>query len=877
MSPLESAVSDRLIEAFSTGTGHGLFHLGAVELGTSLPPVFAFWREFGHLFLVGLCALSDVEEQRAKLEVECPREAVLALVDTAPPMKGGEYLSSAILETLWDEISTACRQELAAFHGSVQEFLKLKNPLWNLVGRVHFHLAEQKRNEDTPFAFLATYTTRVSRQAKVQHLPLGRALTEFSGARNKSALLSLLKPVQAASEKSAFLKEIVDSGSIFHPLAWSPVEAYRFLKDIPAFEEAGVVVRVPDWWKSRGSARPRVQVSVGSKSPSTLGLDALLDFSVNVVLGGERLTDREWKEILSRTDGLALIKGQWVEIDRQKLKEVLAHWKAVEKEAAGGLSFLKAMRLLSGASLDSDDPTGIEGAKEEWTSRVSGPWLTQALEELRERDALGSLDANGHLKATLRPYQREGVTWLHQLNHLGLGACLADDMGLGKTLQILALLLILKQDSPGMTHLLVVPASLISNWKAEIDRFAPGLKILLAHPSALPTREIAEMPEEIVADHDAVITSYGYLSKIGWASSFPWGMVVLDEAQTIKNPQSLQTRTAKAVKSRTRVALTGTPVENRLSDLWSIFDFINPGLLGSIKAFSNFTKELSSRSENPYAPLRKLVRPYILRRLKTDRRVITDLPDKTELKAYCALTRTQAVLYEESVTALAEQLKELEGIQRKGVVLAFLTRFKQICNHPSQWLGDSAFQPSESGKFSRLREICEVVEERQDKVLIFTQYREMTRPLGEFLSSVFGRPGLILHGEIDVKKRRGLVERFQDDETVPFFVLSLKAGGTGLNLTAASHVVHFDRWWNPAVENQATDRAFRIGQKKNVLVHKFVCRGTVEEKIDQLLESKIHLSSEILEGGAETLFTELPNDELLKLVALDIRGALDDS
>jgi non-specific serine/threonine protein kinase len=373
---------------------------------------------------------------------------------------------------------------------------------------------------------------------------------------------------------------------------------------------------------------------------------------------------------------------------------------------------------------------------------------------------------------------------------------------------------------------------------------------------------------------DLVITSYGSLLRMPWIAEISWRLAVLDEAQVIKNPDAKQTRAVKKLKAETRLALTGTPVENRLGDLWSIFDFVNPGLLGSSKEFTNFVKRLASGSHGSYGPLRELVRPYILRRLKTDKTVIADLPDKTEIKAFCPLSRQQAALYEQAVKELAEQLADSTGIRRKGLVLSFLMRLKQICNHPSQWLGDGSWSEGDSGKWTRLRDIAEVVAARQEKMLVFTQFREVTGPLATFLGSVFGRPGLVLHGETEVKKRKDLVRRFQEEEAVGFFVLSLKAGGAGLNLTAASHVVHFDRWWNPAVENQATDRAFRIGQTKNVLVHKFVCRGTVEEKIDQLMESKRQLSQELLEGGADLLLTELKDDELLRLVALDINKAL---
>jgi non-specific serine/threonine protein kinase len=469
-----------------------------------------------------------------------------------------------------------------------------------------------------------------------------------------------------------------------------------------------------------------------------------------------------------------------------------------------------------------------------------------------------------------------GVRWLYLLARLGLGACLADDMGLGKTIQVLSLLLILQRQANAKQapSLLVAPASLLANWAAEIERFAPGLKALIAHPSVLPTAQLKALAPERLEEVDLVITTYGSLIRVPWIANVSWRLAVLDEAQAIKNPDAKQARTVKTLKAGARVALTGTPVENRLGDLWSIFDFVNPGLLGSSKEFTSFARRLASRPHGSYGPLRELVRPYILRRLKTDKTVISDLPDKTEIKAFCSLSRQQAALYGQAVKELAQQLAEATGIQRKGLVLSFLMRFKQICNHPSQWLGDGAWSEGNSGKWARLREIAEVVGAKQEKILVFTQFREVTGPLASFLGSIFERPGLVLHGETEVKKRKDLVRRFQEDEGVGYFVLSLKAGGSGLNLTAASHVVHFDRWWNPAVENQATDRAFRIGQTKNVLVHKFICRGTVEEKIDQLIESKRRLSEELLEGGADFMLTELKDDELLKLVALDLNKAL---
>ncbi len=373
-----------------------------------------------------------------------------------------------------------------------------------------------------------------------------------------------------------------------------------------------------------------------------------------------------------------------------------------------------------------------------------------------------------------------------------------------------------------------------------------------------------------LAGIDLVLTTYGLLLRQSWLQEQDWRLLILDEAQAIKNPSNRQTRAVKQLHATARIALTGTPIENRLGDLWSLFDFLSPGLLGSKTRFKNFVKSLSSRDSDQYAPLRNLVRPYILRRLKTDKTIISDLPEKTELHAWCGLSKAQTALYRQEVTRLATALETLDGIQRRGLVLASLMRLKQICNHPSQLLGDEQYDPRSSGKFARLAELCEEIASRQQKLLVFTQFREITGPLAAFLAEQFGRPGLVLHGGTPVKKRKQLVDEFQQEDGPPFFILSLKAGGTGLNLTEASHVVHFDRWWNPAVENQATDRAFRIGQRNNVLVHKFVCQGTVEEKIDALITEKTTLASDILEGGAETLLTELNNKELLELVALDV-------
>ena len=873
-----SATAARIAKAFARGGAHGLLQLGAAELGSALSPSLAFGREFGHLFMARLTAVAALAEQWSSVVLPIPSAELAALAAAAPPLTGAEYLDGAVLDAWWSQLHTAVREDIAATAGDVTSWLQSKHPSWSLVGRVCFHLAENKGNEQAPFAFLATCASHVSKDARIQHVPLGRALLSYSSAQDHAGLLRLLLPVHRAAEQSPWLKSLVDAGKVFHPQAWTPSEAYQFLRNVPVFEASGLVVRIPDWWKPRHPTRPQVQVNLGQQA-SGLGLDTLLDFNVELTLDGEPLSDEERMELDAAGDGLVRLKGRWVEVDREKLDAVLAHWKEVQRAAEDeGISWSDGMRLLSGAALDDEAAVGLAQTTAEWSTVVAGDWLRNALAQLRDPSESGEAsDPQPELLAQLRPYQRKGVHWLWWLNRLGLGGCLADDMGLGKTVQVLGLFSLTKREGDPGPHLLVVPASLIANWQAEAKRFAPHLRLLIAHPSVISSKELAALANQRLAGVDIVVTSYGTVTRLPWMAQVQWSLVVLDEAQAIKNPGAQQTRKIKTLKSRVRIALTGTPVENRLGDLWSLFDFICPGLLGSAATFSRFVSSLAKNEHVDYTPLRKLVQPYILRRLKSDKRVIADLPDKTEVKAYCSLSKLQASLYQKSVEALAKQLETKFGIERRGVVLAFLMRFKQICNHPSQWLGDGAYGPHDSGKFARLRELAEAVAARQEKVLVFTQFQEMTAPLAQFLQDVFGRPGLVLHGGTAVKARAALVEAFQREQGPPFFVLSLKAGGTGLNLTAASHVVHFDRWWNPAVENQATDRAYRIGQKRNVLVHKFVCRGTVEEKIDALVEAKLGLSNQILEDGGETVLTELSNDELLRMVALDIGSAMDEA
>ena len=811
----------------------------------------------------------------------------------APPIAGLEYLNADTLRAAWLDLDAKARHDIAAGGAGIRAYLHDKNPQWRLVGRVTLHLAENKRDEEYPFAFLATYAAELSERGEARHLPLARALQDYAGSTNRQRLVSLLTPIRDASERLPWVRELIESRDIYQPLAWSPAEAHRLLRDVPALEASGLMVRIPDWWRSGRAPRPQVSARIGSAAAVSLGADALLDFSVALTLEGKPLTDAEKQALLSAAGGLIRLRGQWIEADGEQLAAALEHWRQVEREArAGGLSFHEGMRLLAGAGAEGHALEALPEPLREWSGVEAGEGLRELLTRVRHPQGEGALRQAG-LRASLRPYQVAGAKWLTLLASLGLGACLADDMGLGKTLQVIALLLHLRNGGSAagptssrrrpetdgdasLPSLVVAPASLLANWRAEIERFAPILRVFAAHPSE--TDADLASPKALdgeLAGIDVALTTYGMITRSAALRSRRWRLVVLDEAQAIKNPGARQTRAVKQLESAGRIALTGTPVENRLSDLWSLFDFLNPGLLGEARVFAGIAKRLTRGAEQPLAPLRRLVQPYILRRLKTDKRVIADLPEKTEVRAFCGLTREQAALYERCVADLAKALARTEGIQRRGTVLSHLMQLKQICNHPAQWSGQGGYGPERSGKFERLAAICEELAERQERVLVFTQFRELTNPLAEHLARVFGREGLTLHGGTAVAKRQALIERFQREDGPPFFVLSLKAGGTGLNLTAASQVIHFDRWWNPAVENQATDRAFRIGQQRNVLVHKFVCRGTVEEKIDALIEAKSGLARELLEEGGERLLTEMSDEELMRAVSLDIHKACD--
>ncbi len=644
--------------------------------------------------------------------------------------------------------------------------------------------------------------------------------------------------------------------------------AHSFLTEAaPLLEQAGFGVLVPPWWRSRAARlgvrlRARSSTDRMATSSDLLGLGGLCDFRYEVALGDQTLSESDLRDLAALKVPLVRVRGQWVELRQEEIEAALSILSAEGDGAEGQMSAAEVLRFGLGLA---PSPTGLPVLGVE-----ADGWLGELLAADRRLEPMA---APPGFRGALRPYQERGLAWLAFLDAVGLGACLADDMGLGKTIQLLALLLA-ERDRPRPARrarlrptLLVCPMSVVGNWQREAERFAAGLTVHVHHGT---DRRLGKAFARAVRTTDLVITTYGLAARDqDLLAGVRWERIVLDEAQNIKNAGAKQTRAVRALRAPRRIALTGTPVENRLSELWSIMEFLNPGLLGAARSFrERFAVPIERyRDEEAAGLLKRITGPFVLRRLKTDRSIIADLPDKVEMKVLCNLTREQATLYQAVVDDMLVRIEESEGMERRGLVLATMMKLKQVCNHPAHLLADGSRLDGRSGKLARLEEILEEVVAEGDRALGFTQFAEMGFLLRSHLEDRFGWGVPFLHGGVPKRGRDEMVGRFQSGEGPPVLLLSLKAGGVGLNLTAANHVIHFDRWWNPAVEDQATDRAFRIGQRRDVQVRKFVCVGTLEERIDRMIEEKRDLAERIV-GTGEAWLTELSTSELRELVAL---------
>jgi SNF2 family DNA or RNA helicase len=640
--------------------------------------------------------------------------------------------------------------------------------------------------------------------------------------------------------------------------------AFRFLREaLPALEQAGFGVLAPAWWSKRLRLKLKAEPFKEWEEGSGLfGLDGLCAYEWRIAVGEASLSLAELRELAALKLPLVLSRGRWIVLRPEDVEAALNFFEG--REERGEAPAAELLRESLALDVGQGDLPATEIEATGWLSELLG---ANGEHKLREIPTPASFEG------ALRPYQQRGLAWLSFLSSLGLGACLADDMGLGKTPQTLALLLAEREQratrngKPLGPTLLICPMSVVGNWQREAERFAPSLRVLVHHgPERLKDRKFVTAARRA----DLVISTYALAMRDRETiAGVKWERVALDEAQNIKTSDTKQTRAIRSLPARHRIALTGTPVENRLTELHSIMDFLNPGLLGPAATFKRCyaTPIERWRDQRATERLRQATGPFILRRLKTDRRIISDLPDKIEMRVDCHLTKEQATLYQAVVDEMLEKVEHVQGIERSGIILAALMKLKQVCNHPAHLLKDRSELDGRSGKLARLEEVLVEALAEGDKALCFTQFAEFGHMLRGHLQERLGREVLFLHGGTSKPARDEMVKRFQANDGPPLFVLSLKAGGTGLNLTAANHVVHFDRWWNPAVENQATDRAFRIGQRKNVQVRKLTCIGTVEGRIDTLIRQKTDLAERIVDSG-EQWITELDTAQLRELVTL---------
>ncbi|TMC88747.1 MAG: DEAD/DEAH box helicase [Chloroflexi bacterium] len=764
-------------------------------------------------------------------------------------------------------------EELHGFTGAMQAWLNQLQPVAaNAPFRTCFRLEPPSEDNENGSAWQVSYYLQANDDRSLL-VPAEKVWKE------RSSTLTFLKR-QFENPQERLLTDLGKASRLFpaieeslrtarpQDLRLTTEEAYTFLRQsVPLLEQSGFGVLVPSWWQ-KPAARLKVKLKVKPKEDAKtgaglMGFDSIVTYDWMVAVGNTTLSEKEFEKLVKLKMPLVQVRGQWIELRPEEIEAAIAFFE--KKHSNGDMTLGEALRLGLGQE---QSAVGLQVIDIEGQG-----WIKELMDKLTNSRKITTIESPSTLHGKLRPYQLKGVSWLAFLKQFGFGACLADDMGLGKTLELITLLLHDRSaqngaSQPGPT-LVICPMSIVGNWHRELQRFAPSLSVMVHHGAE---RLSDEAFREEARKHDIVITTYALaLRDKEHLAPVEWEYVVLDEAQNIKNESAKQTRAIRSLNARHRIALTGTPVENRLSELWSIMDFLNPNYLGS---GTDFRKKFgipiekyhdASRAES----LKRLIQPFVLRRLKTDKAIIQDLPDKMEMKVFCNLTQEQASLYEAVVKEMIEKIEQAEeGIERKGLILSTLLRLKQVCNHPAQFVGDGSSLPGRSGKLARLEEMLAEALAAGDKALIFTQFAEMGSMLRHHLQETLGCEVLFLHGGTSKKQRDAMVQRFQEDRRgAPIFILSLKAGGVGLNLTAANHVFHFDRWWNPAVENQATDRAFRIGQHRNVQVHKFVCVGTLEERIDLMIERKKVLAESIV-GSGENWLTEMSTDQLKELFAL---------
>lgn len=829
-----------------------------------------------------ISATRDINFLRENVVFTYKRELLNQELERASLASYLDELSSNWLDEQFAHLTQLFKNEIVNYPRAITDYYQEKGLSFAVSGQIFFHLAESKL-ESYPFAFMASYTELEN--GHVQHYALAHALEKYK--HDQAYILQLISSLSTLEKESSLIRKLMSTGELFQPIYFTDEEAYQFLQELELYERVGIRAKVPRWW-TRVHQPAKVQLKV--ETGAAFSKDKLLAFRPEIEYNGITVSPDELEEFLHMSEGLHAFKETWIEVDHKRITELLAKANDLHEQTRGGLSLLDSLQLAT-KNQDFLDISCV---------------LNYFKEALNKLTTCENYTVPSTLHAHLRAYQLQGYQWLRAMDKLNLGVILADDMGLGKTLQIIAYLDALRtqkessalatgdgndgneaplangaddalapaaapvtvDDAPVPAQkaaarsqqkvLIVMPSSLLANWEEELKKFAPYAPFVTYHGK---TRTIGPF---------ITLTSYGMLKREAALLQQQWDVVILDEAQAIKNTSSQQAKAVKVLHSRMKIALTGTPIENDLMDLFSIFDFILPGYLGTAYSFQKYARMLETKTHG-YQQLQQATAPFIMRRVKTDKAIIHDLPKKMEHKEYIDLTPKQAALYRKTLAAFKKAIEDTTNqTDRRGMIFATLTHLKQITNHPSQYSGNDVYKPSESGKFIRLAQLVEEIYNARERVLIFTQYKEIIPHLSAFLCDTLGHSvqPLVLHGGVNPQERQNVVNAFNGDSYHPFMILSLRAGGVGLNLTGANHVIHFDRWWNPQIEKQASDRAYRIGQTKDVMVHYFICRQTLDMSIDALLEKKKELSTSAIAENKAPSLTTLSNKELYEFFAL---------
>lgn len=764
---------------------------------------------------------------------------IKAIIANVPMIVGHEFVDESWIIQQQIKFDDLVKQEIEASKKNPINFLTSKKEDLVIPSRIYFHLVTNENNDDRryPFAFLATYT--VKNGNKISHVPLKNALLEFKN--NKKELSLLISSIRKSETTSEFVSKYLHSGEIFLPMKISEKDAYVFLKEVHIFENCGIVCRIPKWYTESESKICIDFDEIQFWSLHFLSQAALNYFSPKLIYKGVDISVDEAKLLLEQKEGLEFIKGKWVENNHQELEALLNEYESYSRDGTTLLEILKSKAGLT--KKINKSLIEIEFTRKDW--------LQQCIDKSLRTNCC---EVPIKFETILRQYQKEAFFWLCGMYDLGFGVCLADDMGLGKTVEVISFLEKFRENNCGHV-LIVVPATLVANWQSEMRKFAPEIEMFVLKGN--------NEPKEGTFKSFITITTYQTVLKSNYLNTVCWDVIILDEAQAIKNYYTSFAKKIKSLNSKMRIAMTGTPIENNVLELWSIFDFLNPGLLGARNQFKN----LYTSGQDANIKIKELIQPFVLRRVKTDKKIISDLPEKNEIDVTINMTKEQIVLYNKVVENMNDEVMSAKDTMKVQVTkLSTVMKLKQVCNHPSQYYGLSNYDENKSGKFIELRNICETIYSKREKVLVFTQFKEIIPALNNILKSIFRCDGVTIDGDTSMSKRNKYVTDFQNGK-YPYMVLSLKTAGVGLNLTEAQNVIHFDRWWNPAVENQATDRVYRIGQKNNVTIYKFVTSNTIEELINDMLKKKQDLADEYINDLNDNVLSKLSTKEILKTIS----------